>query len=61
MAGALLLIGMVGIEFSDSLKFLVKWAMGTTIVMTIAALILGVKTIEVVKLNTRIMTNLYDN
>jgi citrate-Mg2+:H+ or citrate-Ca2+:H+ symporter, CitMHS family len=42
VAAAHLLIGMVGIEFSDLQKFLIKWALGTTIVMTIAALVLGV-------------------
>ena len=36
------LIGMVGIEFSDLQRFLIKWALGTTAVMTLAALILGV-------------------
>jgi citrate-Mg2+:H+ or citrate-Ca2+:H+ symporter, CitMHS family len=33
---------MVGIEFSDLQRFLIKWALGTTAVMTLAALILGV-------------------
>jgi citrate-Mg2+:H+ or citrate-Ca2+:H+ symporter, CitMHS family len=42
VAAAHLLIGMVGIEFSDLQRFLIKWALGTTAVMTIAALILGV-------------------
>lgn len=42
VAAAHLLIGMVGIEFSELQRFLIKWALGTTIVMTIAALALGV-------------------
>jgi citrate-Mg2+:H+ or citrate-Ca2+:H+ symporter, CitMHS family len=42
VAAAHLLIGMVGIEFSDLQRFLIKWALGTTAVMTLAALILGV-------------------
>lgn len=42
VAAAHLLIGMVGIEFGDLQRFAVKWALGTTTVMTIAALILGV-------------------
>ncbi|MCM3771323.1 MULTISPECIES: CitMHS family transporter [Priestia] len=42
VAAAHLLIGMVGIEFSDLQRFLIKWALGTTAVMTIVALILGV-------------------
>lgn len=42
VAAAHLLIGMVGIEFSDLQRYLLKWALGTTIVMTIAALVLGV-------------------
>ncbi|MBT2700786.1 citrate transporter [Bacillus sp. ISL-40] len=42
VAAAHLLIGMVGIEFSDIQRFLIKWALGTTTVMVIAALVLGV-------------------
>ena len=42
VAAAHLLIGMVGIEFSDLQRFLIKWALGTTTVMVIAALVLGV-------------------
>ncbi|HWO97285.1 MAG TPA: citrate:proton symporter [Bacillus sp. (in: firmicutes)] len=42
VAAAHLLIGMVGIEFGDLQRFAIKWALGTTTVMTIAALILGV-------------------
>ncbi|MGF6950881.1 CitMHS family citrate-Mg2+:H+ or citrate-Ca2+:H+ symporter [Neobacillus sp. B4I6] len=42
VAAAHLLIGMVGIEFSDLQRFLIKWALGTTTVMVLAALILGV-------------------
>ncbi|KON68822.1 citrate transporter [Peribacillus butanolivorans] len=42
VAAAHLLIGMVGIEFGDLQRFAIKWALGTTAVMTIAALVLGV-------------------
>ncbi|MBA9042347.1 CitMHS family citrate-Mg2+:H+ or citrate-Ca2+:H+ symporter [Bacillus aryabhattai] len=44
VAAAHLLIGMVGIEFSDIQRFLIKWALGTTTMMIIAALLLGVIT-----------------
>ncbi|MFJ7831412.1 CitMHS family transporter [Peribacillus sp. NPDC046944] len=37
-----ILIGLVGVDFGDHQKFLFKWACGTTIVMTIVAIILGV-------------------
>ena len=37
-----LLVGMVGVTFGDHQKFTLKWAIGTTIVMTIAAVILGI-------------------
>ncbi len=37
-----ILIGLVGVDFSDHQKFLFKWAFGTTIVMTIAAITFGV-------------------
>lgn len=42
VAAAHLLIGMVGIEFGELQRFAVKWALGTTIVMTIAAVVFGV-------------------
>ncbi|RAS86611.1 citrate transporter [Priestia endophytica] len=42
IAAAHLLMRMVGIEFIDLQRFLMKWAFGTTIVMIIAALLLGV-------------------
>lgn len=45
VAAAHLLIGLVGTEFGELQRFAVKWAFGTVIVMTIAALILGVITI----------------
>ncbi|MGE7667913.1 CitMHS family transporter [Ureibacillus composti] len=37
-----ILVGLVGVEFGDHQKFLFKWAYGTTIVMTIAAVLIGV-------------------
>ncbi|MGW6381242.1 CitMHS family transporter [Peribacillus butanolivorans] len=37
-----ILIGLVGVDFGDHQKFLFKWAFGTTIVMTIAAITFGV-------------------
>jgi hypothetical protein len=37
VAAAHLLIGMVGIVLGDILRFSIKWALGTTTVMTIAA------------------------
>lgn len=37
-----ILIGLVGVDFGDHQKFLFKWACGTTLVMTITAIALGV-------------------
>ncbi|WP_419869854.1 CitMHS family transporter [Chryseobacterium sp. CT-SW4] len=37
-----LLVSLAGVEFSDHLKFTIKWAIGSSIVMLISALILGV-------------------
>lgn len=45
VAAAHLLIGLVGTEFGDLQRFAVKWAFGSVIVMTLAALLLGVITI----------------
>lgn len=42
VAAAHLLIGLVGTEFGDLQRFALKWAFGTVIVMTVAALVLGV-------------------
>lgn len=42
VAAAHLLIGLVGIEFGELQRFAVKWALGTTTVMVLAALLLGV-------------------
>lgn len=42
VAAAYLLIGMLGIEFGELQRYAVKWAFGTTIVMTIAAILFGV-------------------
>lgn len=36
-----ILIGLVGVDFGEHQKFLFKWAFGTTIVMTIAAILTG--------------------
>ncbi|MCG7336468.1 citrate:proton symporter [Sporosarcina sp. ACRSM] len=40
-----ILIGLVGVDFGDHQKFLFKWAYGTTICMTIAAVLFGVITL----------------
>jgi len=37
-----ILIGLVGVDFGEHQKFLFKWAFGTTIVMTITAILIGV-------------------
>ncbi|UWX60483.1 citrate:proton symporter [Chryseobacterium oranimense] len=37
-----LLVSLAGVEFSDHLKYTLKWALGSSIVMLLAALILGV-------------------
>lgn len=37
-----LLVSLAGVEFSDHLKYTLKWALGSSVVMLIAALILGV-------------------
>ncbi|MEM1503834.1 citrate:proton symporter [Domibacillus sp. 8LH] len=42
VAAAHLLIGLVGTEFGDLQRFAVKWALGTTTVMTVAALLFGI-------------------
>jgi CitMHS family citrate-Mg2+:H+ or citrate-Ca2+:H+ symporter len=42
VAAAHLLIGMVGIQFGELQRYAMLWAFGSTIVMTIAALIFGV-------------------
>jgi CitMHS family citrate-Mg2+:H+ or citrate-Ca2+:H+ symporter len=36
-----ILIGLVGVDFGEHQKFLLKWAFGTTIVMTITAILTG--------------------
>jgi citrate-Mg2+:H+ or citrate-Ca2+:H+ symporter, CitMHS family len=41
-ASTFLLIGLAGVELADHQKFIFKWAFGTTIVMTIVAMITGV-------------------
>jgi len=41
-ASTFLLIGLAGVELGDHQRFIFKWAFGTTIVMTITALIIGV-------------------
>lgn len=42
VAAAHLLIGLVGTEFGDLQRFAIKWALGTTTVMTVAAVIFGI-------------------
>lgn len=37
-----LLVSLAGVEFSDHLRFTLKWAIGTSIIMLIAALFMGV-------------------
>ena len=37
-----LLVSLAGVEFSDHLKFTLKWAIGSSIVMLVGALILGI-------------------
>ncbi|PIF47461.1 CitMHS family citrate-Mg2+:H+ or citrate-Ca2+:H+ symporter [Chryseobacterium sp. 52] len=37
-----LLVSLAGVEFSDHLKYTLKWALGSSVVMLLAALILGV-------------------
>lgn len=37
-----LLVTLVGVEFSDHLKFTIKWALGTAVVMLLSAILLGV-------------------
>ena len=41
-ASTFLLIGLAGVELGDHQKFVFKWAFGTTLVMTIVAVITGV-------------------
>ncbi|GKV57621.1 citrate transporter [Sporosarcina sp. NCCP-2222] len=40
-ASTFLLIGLAGVELADHQKFIFKWAFGTTIVMTVVAIITG--------------------
>ena len=40
-ASTFLLIGLAGVELADHQRFMLKWAFGTTIVMTIVAVITG--------------------
>lgn len=42
VAAAHLLIGLVGTEFGDLQRFAIKWALGTTTVMTVAAILFGI-------------------
>ncbi|MCM3651157.1 CitMHS family transporter [Metabacillus litoralis] len=44
MASAYLLVGMAGVEFGDHQKFIFKWALGSSLVMIVVAIILGVIT-----------------
>ncbi|NYF25420.1 hypothetical protein [Sporosarcina sp. JAI121] len=45
VTAAHLLIGLVETEFGDLQRFALKWTFGTVVVMTVAALVLGVITI----------------
>jgi CitMHS family citrate-Mg2+:H+ or citrate-Ca2+:H+ symporter len=40
-ASTFILIGMSGVELGDHQKFIFKWAFGSTIVMTIVAVLTG--------------------
>ncbi|SFJ72949.1 CitMHS family transporter [Thermoflavimicrobium dichotomicum] len=42
MASAYLLVGMVGVEFGEHQRFIFKWALGSSFVMIVVALLLGV-------------------
>lgn len=44
-ASTFILIGMTGVDLGDHQRFIFKWAFGTTIIMTIAALLTGAITI----------------
>jgi CitMHS family citrate-Mg2+:H+ or citrate-Ca2+:H+ symporter len=44
MASAYLLVGMAGVEFGDHQKFIFKWALGSSLCMIAAALLMGVIT-----------------
>ena len=44
MASAYLLVGMAGVEFGDHQKFIFKWALGSSLVMIVTAILLGVIT-----------------
>ncbi|QGQ44616.1 CitMHS family transporter [Metabacillus sediminilitoris] len=44
MASAYLLVGMAGVEFGDHQKFIFKWALGSSLFMIAAALLMGVIT-----------------
>lgn len=41
-ASTFLLIGLAGVELGDHQRFIFKWAFGTTIIMAIVAVIIGV-------------------
>jgi citrate-Mg2+:H+ or citrate-Ca2+:H+ symporter, CitMHS family len=41
MASAYLLVGMVGVEFGEHQRFILKWALGTSAVMIMSAVLLG--------------------
>ncbi len=44
-ASTFILIGMTGVDLGDHQRFIFKWAFGTTIIMTIVALLTGAITI----------------
>lgn len=37
-----LLVGLAGVNFGDHQRFTLKWAVGTTVVMTVASLLTGI-------------------
>jgi citrate-Mg2+:H+ or citrate-Ca2+:H+ symporter, CitMHS family len=42
IASTYLLVGMAGVEFGDHQKFILKWAVGTSVVMILVAVIFGI-------------------
>ena len=42
IASTYLLVGMAGVEFGDHQKFILKWAVGTSVVMILVAIIFGI-------------------
>jgi citrate-Mg2+:H+ or citrate-Ca2+:H+ symporter, CitMHS family len=42
IASTYLLVGMAGVEFGDHQKFILKWAVGTSVVMILVAILFGI-------------------